>query len=187
MDNYSITLTQEKAGTYRLVTLLVSIINCLVFGKVYLGISDSRSGYIALIGLIVSMAALTFFIITNYTRFKSSFRVEISFIITAICWILLGKFLVAAFLLVFAVLGFYANRIPVIHFSEKGIQYPSFPPRTITWKEVESVILKDGILTIDLKNNQLFQLNIPFAMNSDLNETVFNKSCQSYMSRIAAV
>ncbi len=186
MDSYHITLTQEKAGTYRLVTILVSIINCLVLGKVYLDISDSRSGDIALIGLIVAIAGLAFFILNHYTRFKSSFRIEISFIITAICWIVLGKILVAAFLILFAVLGIYTNRKPIIYISEKGIQYPSFPPKTLTWKEVEAVILKDGILTIDLKNNQLFQLNVPFALNNDLNETVFNKTCQSFISRIAA-
>lgn len=183
MDSYHITLTQEKAGTYRLVTLLVSIINCLVLGKVYLGISDSRSGNIALIGLIIAIAGLAFFIFNHYTRFKSSFRIEISFIITAICWIVLGKILVAAFLLVFAVLGFYANRIPVIHFSDAGILYPSFPPRKIPWSEVSSVLLKDDILTIDLRNNQLFQLNIPAESNTTLKETDFNKSCDTFINR----
>ena len=47
--------------------------------------------------------------------------------------------------------------------------------RTIEWKELNNVILKDGILTIDLKNNKVFQNEIM----SPTSEMDFNEFCDA--------
>ena len=46
------------------------------------------------------------------------------------------------------------------------------------WTEIAQIICKDDILTIDLKDNKLLQLNIEknFAERFDVNE--FNKFCR---------
>ncbi|MFM8806066.1 MAG: hypothetical protein ACKOD1_01770, partial [Sphingomonadales bacterium] len=64
-------------------------------------------------------------------------------------------------------------------FSDQGIDYPSFPRRIIEWDQVEQVIVKDDLLTIDLRSNRLLQH--PIEKNSFIDDrevTEFNAHCQ---------
>jgi hypothetical protein len=64
------------------------------------------------------------------------------------------------------------------------ISYPSFPQKKIEWNEVSNLILKDNILTIDLKNNKLIQHTIKENENKDLDETAFNIFIQQQLNNI---
>lgn len=44
-----------------------------------------------------------------------------------------------------------------IAFDENEIVKNSFPKKRYSWSELNNVVLKDGLLTIDFKNNQLLQ------------------------------
>jgi hypothetical protein len=50
----------------------------------------------------------------------------------------------------------------------------------ITWQELNNVVLKDGLLTVDLKNNRIIQTEI---LNSqgDPSEAEFNEFCRQRM------
>ena len=82
-------------------------------------------------------------------------------------------------LLFFGFVGFFANKKPVIIFSDDGIEYPSFPTKKYAWSDVVQVLWKDDILTIDLKDNKLLQFNIekPFAEGFDV--AGFNGWCEN--------
>lgn len=179
MDNYPIVLPNEKEGTYRVVTIIVALINAVVFGYVYFKSTNANFKSLALTGLLIGISDLILFVVMNKTRFKRIFRIEIAFIISAVLWACLQLYLVAALMLLFAILGFYTNKKLVILFSKEGIRYPSFPPKLFTWDTVEQVILKDGILTIDLKSNELFQFTISREENKHLEEGAFNVFCKS--------
>jgi hypothetical protein len=88
-----------------------------------------------------------------------------------------GKFLFAFLFLIISILGFVTGRKRVVYFSTSQIIYPSFINKDYTWGEVANLVLKDGVLTIDLKNNTLLQSNIAVD-ESIVNEKEFNQFCQ---------
>ena len=45
-----------------------------------------------------------------------------------------------------------------IGFTKDGITISNLIPKTSSWSEIDNVVLKGGILTIDYKNNKLIQL-----------------------------
>lgn len=179
MDKYPIVLPNEKEGTYRVVTIIVALINAVVFGYVYFNSTEEKLKSLALTGLLIGITDLVLFFVMNKTKFKSVFRIEIAFIICAVLWACMQLYLVAILMMVFAILGFYTNKKLLILFSKEGIRYPSFPPKLYYWEAVEQVILKDRILTIDLKSNELFQFNISPEEYKKINEDAFNAFCKS--------
>ena len=71
-----------------------------------------------------------------------------------------------------------------VNFSDQII-YPSFPKRIIHWKELSNVILKDGLLTIDFKNNKIIQQSIMYA--DRVNEKEFNEFCKKQLINVSGL
>lgn len=51
--------------------------------------------------------------------------------------------------------------------------------RKFQWTDIQHIIFKEGILTIDFKNNQLLQLTI----DNKINETEFNQFCEQQLNQ----
>lgn len=67
-----------------------------------------------------------------------------------------------------------------IAFDEDGVTVNSFPRKSYEWKELANVVLKDGILTVDFKNNKLIQKEIE-SEASKKDEEEFNTFCKSQL------
>lgn len=65
---------------------------------------------------------------------------------------------------------------PEYAFDEESIVYNSFPEKKYAWSEVTNVVLKNAILTIDLKNNKLIQKEVNDEVSAK-NEKDFNGFC----------
>lgn len=71
---------------------------------------------------------------------------------------------------------------PEYAFDDDGIVFNSFPQKKYAWSEVQNVILRFGILTIDLKNNKIIQGDV----NDDVPKQVeidFNEYCKSRLEQ----
>ena len=183
MKEYIVQLPNEKAKTYQVVTAIILLINLLALGMFSINTPDPNK--IIWGGMTMSMLALLYFAFNFYTKRLSPFRTGISFIVIAIFWILVGKYLLAAFILLFAIAGFFTSRKFNVIFSADKILYPSFPVKTFLWDEVSNVILKDNVLTIDLKNNKLIQSVIEKVSADEIDENDFNKFCREQMNLTA--
>jgi hypothetical protein len=64
-----------------------------------------------------------------------------------------------------------------VSINNEGIIYPSFPEKKIKWEELQNVVLKDGILTIDFMNDTLLQADVD-TDNTSPDERVFNQYCR---------
>ena len=53
----------------------------------------------------------------------------------------------------------------------------NFPQQTYSWDMFDNVILKDNILTMDLKSNKLIQIEI----DNSVNEIQFNEFAQQQL------
>ena len=183
MASYTILLPNEKAKTYRYVTLFILLINCLVFGFIFFNAARASIKNVSLAGSIISVASLALFLINFFTGKIASYRPGISFIMLSIFWFILGNYLPGLCILLFAVIGFYAGKKFNVIFTEDKITYPSFPQKIFTWAEVSNVILKDNILTIDLKNNKLIQSVIQEESIGLVDEKSFNEFCRELIAR----
>ncbi|HTA27799.1 MAG TPA: hypothetical protein VK809_08420 [Bacteroidia bacterium] len=81
--------------------------------------------------------------------------------------------------IILLVLDTIARRSLKVNFNADNIEYPSFPKRNIQWDELANVILKDGLLTMDFKNNKLIQDEIK--ISEQVNETAFNRYCEQQL------
>ena len=58
----------------------------------------------------------------------------------------------------------------------------SVPKKHIEWSQLNNIILKDGLLTIDFKNNKFIQQFIDDT-NTALNEQEFNDFCGQQLNK----
>ena len=71
---------------------------------------------------------------------------------------------------------------PEVAFDVEDVVLNSFPQKKYQWNQINNVIIKDGILTIDLKNNKLIQKDID-ADISEADEQDFNDFCQEQLKK----
>ena len=64
---------------------------------------------------------------------------------------------------------------------KNGLLYPSFPVKKIKWEELTAMVIKDGLFTVDFKNNRLIQQAVDEAI-STVNEKVFNEFCSKQLT-----
>lgn len=85
-------------------------------------------------------------------------------------------------ILLFIGLDYLALRKQVVKISTKNIFLPSLFTKTVEWHELSNVILKDGLLTVDFKNNKLFQQPISDS-DWDVDEKRFNDFCKRQLNK----
>ena len=113
------------------------------------------------------------FLIGN--RKRGRFWLDIALIALGITGLFIGRYFVSVLLLLVATLGLATNKKKVVSVSDKGVIYPFYRSKQFSWSEISNVILKDGMLTIDLADNRIIQNTV---FNADINEPAFNEFCK---------
>jgi hypothetical protein len=180
MDNYTIILPNEKAATYKVVTFIIAIINLLAFLLMAMKSAKSELNSVLMpMGFSIMSFPFIYYFIFKKNRKIISF--DVSFLMGGFVWIFLGMVFPGILLLLFSIFGFYTNKIFKLEIGKAEIIYPSFPKKHYSWNEVENLILKDNILTIDFKNNKLLQFTLNESDNKNLNEVNLNNFVQEQL------
>jgi hypothetical protein len=169
---FKINLEQSRNNSYRIVSFFILLMHALLFGYFYLQSPGNK--WPLLLGCIVNFLSLALFFLPPSIKQRTKRIFSIALIINASIWFGLGNILMGLLLIVLVVMNYYTEKKPVVIFSDDYILYPSFPSRKIYWKDVQGVIIKDDILTIDLKNNALIQQKIESHQATSLNLMAFN-------------
>ena len=181
---YTFILKNDKTKNYRLVSQLLIIFNLLGFIFLLIKNEGVVSKNYAILFTILITSVYTFFTVTEWISKKSipDFWHRSVFTLCALAWAKEGYWWLTAILLLFVILDIIAHRKLVVEISEKKLVIPYFPERKAEWNEMNNVVLKDGLLTIDFKNNKLFQQLI---LNSDwdIDEKEFNEFCQQQLNK----
>lgn len=175
MNKYNIILPDEKNRTYRLVTVLIAILNAAGFIYMKSHVNSEGSDFLTLFGGSILVGQIGNYFFYKKRRKYNSNLLLIGIVIASICWMFLGMFGLGFLDLTFAVLGFIAFRKLELKFYDDKIEFPTFPKKQFSWNELDNLILKDGILTIDFRNNKLMQFTLNQSENKDLNEAAFNE------------
>jgi hypothetical protein len=178
MPRFLILLKNEKLKTYTVISWLIIALNFI--SLVYLGISGASKipnlPYFSA-GLLFAIFLCRFF--SQREAFESDL-ISLCFSIAIISWIVVQFYWAAVIIfLLFLAQDISRRKLTVLVYDDRII-YPSFPKRTIEWKELNNAILKDGILTFDLKNNKVFQNEIL----SPTSEMEFNDFCDTQLKAL---
>ncbi|MFN5423030.1 MAG: hypothetical protein ACK5AO_07175 [bacterium] len=93
--------------------------------------------------------------------------------------------LIGIFLLVAAFVERRTSAKKEIGFSDQGIQFNYNKQRKIKWIDLNNVVLRDDLLTIDLKNNSIIQVEVDDDEDADyeVGEDEFNDYCRTQLDK----
>ena len=184
MRKYSFILKNEKTKKYRQISQLLVLFNLLGFIFLLINNEARIAKNLTLMFAVLITAVYIFFTVIEWVSKKSlpDFWHRSIFGVCAVVWYREGFLWLTIMLFLFILLDFIAHKKLVVDITDKKIFVPYILQRTIDWSEVNNVILKDGLLTIDLRNNKLFQQLI-LNSDDDINEKEFNDFCRHQLNK----
>lgn len=134
---------------------------------------------------VVFIAGLLLWNLFAYVKLDKQIYYSKALLIAGLVWMKMPYFSWLLFVLpVLALLEYQAKLSPEIGFSHDHIVFNRLLKKKHSWTEIENVLLKDGLLTIDFKNNRLFQKEIDTGDN-EATEEEFNLWCQERLSSLS--
>ena len=173
MQKFELALKNEKRGLYKRITLFILLLNFIffIYGAIVSNQLGERKWFVFGVVVILINVIINWFRNRKYSLAGSGTYAAVIF-----AWILLKNYWLAAAHLILLILYINANRDKIIRFMATHIYLPGWPEKKIEWQNVSNVVLKDGILTLDFKNNKLLQA--PILENwSKEEEQAFNEFC----------
>jgi len=177
---YVVTLKNENARYINIIGFLLSICSALLFLRELLLQNTLVPAYLAGILFILGL------IVWNYIQYrKGDKRVYFAkaLLIAGLVWTRMPYFqwLIVVFVLL-ALLEYQAKHEVEIGFSQNHIVFNQLIKKRYPWSAIDNVVIKDGLLTIDFKNNRLLQKETDDS-EEDADEDEFNLWCQRQLSR----
>lgn len=172
--DYVVILKRENANKTDLVSLLLLIFSLLAFS-----FAQIRCGA----NLFLCFAMLTLFagLLMNGMQYRKQKEMQFRnwLFAAGIFWIGMPYLQWLALLFfIFALLEAQAKYPLEIGFYSEGVVLNMLFKKKFPWNSFVSVILKDGLLTLDFKNNTLIQKEVLDDDEPDANEDEFNDYCR---------
>ena len=154
------------------VSQLMYVFSLITFGYYYYYYPKSGAVYLFIGGGLLLFWAIS--IIKKRRKGEAFFRFGL--FICALGWVI-GPERNIWMALLYAVAGLLEKQVKFpaeIGFAADEISFNSLPKKTLGWDQVKNVLIKDGLLTIDQKNNRLYQKEIEGYVTADI-ENEFNE------------
>jgi len=173
--DYVVTLKRENAHKTDLISLLLLIFSLLAFSFVQI-----RNGLNLLLCLGIAIVLSGLLANLRSARKKKEMRFRYWLFATGICWIGMPylQWLIIPFFAM-AMMEAQAKYPLEIGFYSEGVVLNSLFNKKFPWSSLQSVILKDGLLTLDFINNKLIQKEVLDDDDPDAREDEFNDYCRS--------
>ena len=183
MQSYSIWLINEKKGSYNRISWIVVFIHFIVFSYAALLSPDPVINTRGAAVVLTIAAALAFFAYRTRKKLLPKPYVASIYFGLVIGWILMGYYAFAVIPVCFAILYFIATRDFEVRLTNTEIIYPSFPAKHWAWEQLNVVLLKDGLLTIERKPDRLIQQLID-EKKTKVDEAEINEFCRQQLRSI---
>jgi hypothetical protein len=177
---YRIVLKDSNEKSFRLFGWFLCFLHLIAAG---ISALNASTNYDLVVNCIFSCFYVLFILIYVLLGKKFSVFLRFRYFLYAwyiIFWITQPVYLAIPLLLL--IIGFSENvrsRKTSINFDDESIAYKQVLfSKVWKWQELENVVLKDGLLTLDFKNNHLLQVE-PVAANGLGDVPGFNNFCQS--------
>ena len=178
MKKFELVLKNEKRRSYQTITWMIIISNIALLILLSVKGAFSRAEVIATVIMICLAIIIPLYFKSKNIKIETS----IIFLILMTTWLTTGYWWVALINFVFEIFQIAALRTLILKLDHEVIIYPSLPKKKIDWKELSNLILKDGLLTIDFKNNRIIQQQIADT-SSTVDEKEFNEFCKQQLNK----
>lgn len=174
--DYVVTLKRPNYNMFNWVNHLLLLLSVAVFSYTAYTYTDVRLFYSII--LVLTITYWLYCILRSKQTGESIFY-RLGLIIASIGWFhnIYGNAWVGGLLLVIAFLEKQVKFPNEIGFSTVSITLNTFPKKKYNWNEIVNAVLKDGLITIDYKNNKLLQKEVEQNISPEL-EKEFNKFCR---------
>jgi hypothetical protein len=173
--DYVVTLKRDNSRKTDLVSVLLLVFSILNF--CYVQIKTGFSGFLSISVIILFIGLMVNVYLSSNGR---EMRFRNWLFAAGIFWLgmpyLQWMFLPFIF---FALLEAQAKYPLEFGFSPEGVVINSLFKKKFPWTSFQSVVLKDGLLTLDFKNNRLIQKEVLDDDEPDAPEDEFNDYCRS--------
>jgi len=178
MKHFELILKNEKELSYKKISIFLLVLN--LAGILFITyLKDFKSWIPFIIAAVAVFAAFLSF----YFRNKNEKAILTgAFILLSLAWIVAGYWVVSVLNILFMILHMAALQKPIVSVNESRVVYPSFPKKKIDWQELSNLIIKDGLLTIDFKNNRIIQQQV-VDISSTIDEKEFNDFCRQQLNK----
>lgn len=177
MDNkesFQIVLQNTKLRTYIRLGYAFVVMNVITFGLLLLIRAPWKT---PVAGLAVT---LIYFLIRYLRKQKGKPQIDQDiFFLYAAVWLWHNSWM-AILLLILGILFKLTLEPMRFVFTREGIKRDFFPKKKTEWNEMNGVVLKDGLLTLDYKDNRLMQALIQNPDNTD--EQAFNSFASRHLT-----
>jgi hypothetical protein len=180
---YTFIVKNEKTKNYKAISQLLVFFNLLGFIFLLMNSDEVIGRKIWLLFSIVATAVYTFFAVLEriFKKTTPDFWHRSIFIYCAAAWLYEGYWWLSILLIVFILFDYLAQRKLVVTITDKKIILPTLPRKEVEWNELNNLVLKDDLLTVDFKNNKIFQQLI-FNSDEEIDENKFNDFCKSRLT-----
>ncbi len=179
MFKYELPLKNEKLPTYNLIGWILFALQVTVLIALAFLYEEKQARNVSRIGLaIIAAVSLVLYFLKKR---KNPSALSVLLFLCFINWIFIGVYLAAGLAGLIFLLHNIATTKKMLGINEQFISYPRVPVDKIEWTRISTCLLKDGLFTLDLKNNKLMQHLIEDPGNVD--EKEFNDFCRQQINR----
>jgi len=187
--NYVITVKQpdyKSANTVSLIMLMLTLIVFIYTAWTYWSSREYHNAAILYVVLSVFIAVWCIYCLTLAPRLKRVPYFRIALAAAAIGWLIepLSNYWMGALYAIAALIERQVKFPAEIGVEDKGITFNSLPAKSYTWHEIDNMLLKDDIITIEFKNNKIYQKETEADVSAAL-ENEFNAYCSAKLREAA--
>ena len=181
MKQFLIFLKNEKQKQYFLIAFLFILINFSVF--IYFGITaptkSLKISFFVRAAVILACLAIDQ-LLKKTKRSENRPYMYVAMWLITFAWLKEDYWVIFCICLLVSLLFLITYRELVIKVDTNLIRYPSFPEKKIGWNRLTNVIMKDGLITIDFKNNKLIQQTVD-ENKTKVDEKEFSEFCSEQL------
>src|SRR5688572_7714931 len=177
---YSITIFNSRKKAITLMSSFIMIIAALLLA--YVGGLGENNKLVFYAAVVIVATILNHFVRTDKFNLK-----PFALMFLVIGWWVAGYPWISCFFILMSYLEYEAKKDKAIEFKDTFIKQPGLFGRTIKWFELNNAMVKDGLLTIDFKNDRLIQAEIMQEESDIENESDFNEWCRQRVNEHAFI
>ena len=177
---YRLILQDNTQKAYRLFTWFLFFFHLVAAGIVGMNTAGKTTLYI--FSILLALAALILYFFRKQERSMDIFGTALGILCT-IFWIKVAGWIAALiFVTLFLFIRMVQQRRTVVEISAAGILIKRVMGTTrYEWKQTDNLVLKDGLLTIDLLSNKMVQAELA-ADTEPIDENAFNLFCRQHLA-----
>lgn len=178
MEKYFLVLRNDKLRQYDRIALLIALLQVALF--LILAIYAAQKYYRVMgfigAGMVAAGLGLHYFLSRKLGGQGRNY-LRITLWLATIGWIMNANWVAAIISFVLELLYTASRTRQTVGFYSDKIEITSFSRRAVQWDQLSNVVLRDGLLTLDFRNNKIIQREIEHEPGT-LNERDFNEFCR---------